>query len=165
MRYIGLDAATAEQRLAQAQVEWHLVNDEGTDAERRLIEAFLPDGERQLRGTFDAEPPAPGEEHAAHCAWHTNAVDEVHTFLSGTGLFEFVTPEGVVAVVAERGDVMVNRGAEHRYLPLASQSLRLRHSGPPDGDFGYAATATPNDDWANVQNVPVEAYDPRDQGD
>ncbi|MFC6237254.1 hypothetical protein [Longivirga aurantiaca] len=151
MRYIGLDTATAVQRLAGARVEWHTVGDEGSDAERALIDTFLAEGERQLRGTFDAEPPAVGEEHQAHCAWHTNAVDEVHTFLSGTGRFEFATPDGVIAVVAEAGDVMVNRGAEHRYLPLTSQRLRLRHSGPPDGDFGYVATTTPNDPWSATE--------------
>ncbi len=147
MRYIGIDHVAAQEQLAAVGVHWHAVGGEGTEAERTVIDAVLPDGERQLRGTFDAQPPAAGEEHLAHCAWHTNAVDEVHTFLTGLGIFEFMTPDGAVTVVSEAGDVMANRGAEHRFLPVTSQQLRLRHSGPADGDFGYVATATHSGPW------------------
>lgn len=150
MRYLDIDEKVARQRLAGVGVEWYAVGAEGTEAEGAVIAKFLPEGQRQLRGTFDAEPPAAGEEHLAHCAWHTNQVDEVHTFLTGLGIFEFGTPDGVVTVVSEAGDVMVNRGAEHRFLPLESQRLRLRHSGPADGDFGYVATATVNGPWPTI---------------
>ncbi|MCX6460660.1 MAG: hypothetical protein NTZ03_10170 [Actinobacteria bacterium] len=150
MRYIGTNADVAQEELAAVGVQWYAVDSEGTEAEIALIAAFLPEGERQLRGTFDAEPPAAGEEHLAHCAWHTNRVDEVHTFLTGLGRFEFRTPDGLITVLSEPGDVMVNRGAEHRFLPLTSQRLRLRHSGPVEGDFGYIATATVNGPWLPI---------------
>ena len=150
MRYIGVDEETAQERLAAVGVQWHAVGTEGSAAERALIDTVLPDGERQLRGTFDAEPPASGEEHLTHCAWHTNDVTEVHAFVTGLGIFEFATPDGTITVVSEPGDVMVNRGAEHRFLPVTSQRLRLRHSGPVDADFGYVATARHNGPWPTI---------------
>ena len=131
MRYIGVDETVAQEQLAAVGVQWHAVDSEGTEAELVLIAAA-------------------GEEHLAHCAWHTNNVDEVHTFLTGLGMFEFVTPQGVVTVLSESGDVMVNQGAEHRFLPVTSQRLRLRHSGPADADFGYIATATVNGPWPAI---------------
>jgi len=150
VRYVGIDETVAREQLAAVGVQWHAVDSEGTEAELALIAAYLPEGERHVRGTFDAEPPAAGEDHLAHCAWHTNNVDEVHTFLTGLGMFEFVTPQGVVTVLSESGDVMVNQGAEHRFLPVTSQRLRLRHSGPVDADFGYIATATDNGPWPAI---------------
>jgi len=150
VRYIGVDESIARERLASVGVEWHAVGAEGSEAEIALIHAVLPEKERHLRGTFVAEPPTPGEEHSAHCAWHTNDVDEVHTFLTGVGIFEFMTADGAITVVSEAGDVMVNRGAEHRFLPVVTQTLQLRHSGPPGADFGYVASDTPNDPWPAI---------------
>jgi hypothetical protein len=150
MRFIGIDEAKGRRLLASVGVEWHAIGQEGSDAETEVIEAVLPEGERQVRGTFDAEPPAAGEEHLAHCAWHRNSVDEGHTFNSGLGIFEFWTQDGPVTVVSEAGDLMVNRRAEHRFRPVTTQQLRLRHSGPVDGGFGYVATVRDQGAWPSI---------------
>jgi hypothetical protein len=151
VRFIGLDQDEARRRLATVGTEIIAIGSEGSDVEAQTLARVLPEGERGARGTFEAHPPAAGEEHAAHCAWHTNAVTEAHTINSGLGLFQFWTDAGVVTVVTEAGDLLVNRGAEHRFLPVRHQQLRLHHSGGPDQDFGYVATARPPDAWPAVQ--------------
>lgn len=140
VRFIGLDEETARRRLARIGTEIVHVGAEGSDLEAGTVARVLCEGERQLRSTFDAQPPAPGEEHAGVCAWHTNAVTEAHTFASGHGVLEFWTEDGVVALLVEPGDLLVNRGAEHRFLPVVAQQLQLRHSGTVDQDLGYVPT-------------------------
>jgi mannose-6-phosphate isomerase-like protein (cupin superfamily) len=83
-------------------------------------------------------------------AWHVNAQDEAHTVLSGTGLMQFVTPQGVVTVVVEAGDVVVVRGAEHRYRPLTAQGWAIRHSGGPGDDLGARETGRPSGPWPEL---------------
>lgn len=150
MEFVGIDEDSGRQRLAGIGVEIHQIGREGSAEEAEVIAAVLPEGERHVRGTFDATAPAPGEEQAAHCAWHTNAVTEAHTFNSGRGLFEFWTDDGQVGVVLTGGDLLVNRGAEHRMRPLGDQQLRLRHSGGADADFGYVDTGRSPMPWLEV---------------
>jgi hypothetical protein len=150
VRFIGLDEGAARHRLSGVGTEIVEVGPEGSDLEVESLARVLPEGERHVRGTFEAQPPTPGEEHEAHCAWHTNAVTEAHTINSGLGVFEFWTEEGVVTVVTEPGDLVVNRGAEHRFLPLVHQQLRLHHSGTADQDFGYVATGRTPAPWPSV---------------
>jgi hypothetical protein len=150
VRFIGLDEATARRRLLAVGTEIVQIGSEGSELEAEILAGALPEGRRHVRGTFEALPPAPGEEHDAHCAWHTNAVTEAHTINSGLGLFEFWTEDGVVTVVTEPGDLLVNRGVEHRFLPVAHQQLRLHHSGESDQDFGYVATGRTPAPWPSV---------------
>jgi mannose-6-phosphate isomerase-like protein (cupin superfamily) len=150
MEFIDIDEDGGRALLASVGTEIHRVGQEGGAEEARLVAETLAEDERHLRGTFDATAPSAGEEHAAHCAWHTNAVVEAHTITSGRGLFQFWTTQGAVSVVLTQGDLLVNRGAEHRFLPLGDQRLRLRHSGPPDADFGYADTGRGPMPWPPV---------------
>ncbi|MCW2772239.1 MAG: hypothetical protein JWN91_565 [Nocardioides sp.] len=150
MEFIDIDADGARALLASVGTEIHRVEHEGSAEEARLVAEALGEDERHVRGTFDATAPEAGEEHAAHCAWHTNAVVEAHTFTSGRGLFQFWTSQGAVSVVLTAGDLLVNRGAEHRFLPLGDQQLRLRYSGPPDADFGYVDTGRSPMPWPAV---------------
>jgi hypothetical protein len=151
VRFLGRDEGEARRLLAAVGTEIVAIGAEGSDAESHELARVLPEAERGIRGTFEALPPAAGEEHAAHCAWHTNAVTEAHTFNSGLGLFQFWTDEGVVSVITEPGDLLVNRGAEHRFLPVRHQQLRLRYSGGPDQDFGYVATGRTPEPWPDVE--------------
>ncbi|GAA1136064.1 hypothetical protein [Nocardioides aquiterrae] len=150
MEFIDIDEDRGRALLASVGTEIHQIGQEGSAEEARVVEAVLAEGERHVRGTFDATAPAAGEEHLAHCAWHTNGVVEAHTFNSGRGLFQFWTAEGPVGVVLTAGDLLVNRGAEHRFLPLGDQQLRLRHSGPEDADFGYVDTGRSPMPWPEV---------------
>lgn len=150
MEFVGIDEESGRRLLAAIGTEIHQIGREGSTDEAEVVASVLPEGERHVRGTFDATAPAPGEEHAAHCAWHINAVTEAHTINSGRGLFEFWTDEGPVSVVLTAGDLLVNRSAEHRYRPLGDQQLRLRHSGGMDGDFGYVDTGRSPAPWPEV---------------
>lgn len=150
MEFIGIDDEDGRSLLRAVGTEIHQIRQEGSPEETRLVARALPEGERHTRGTFDATAPDPGDEHAAHCAWHTNSVTEAHTFNSGRGLFQFWTEQGPVSVVLTAGDLLVNRGAEHRFLPLGKQQLRLRHSGGADGDFGYVDTGRSPMPWPEV---------------
>lgn len=150
MEFIGIDGERGLSLLRSVGTEIHQVEEEGSQLESELVASVLPEGERHVRGTFDATAPALGEEHSAHCAWHTNSVTEAHTFNSGRGLFQFWTAEGPVSVVLTAGDLLVNRGAEHRFLPLGDQQLRLRHSGEADGEFGYVGTGRSPMPWPDL---------------
>ena len=154
MEFIGgMNAETGLSRLRAIGTEIHQIGQEGSRLEAQVLAEVLPEGKRHVRGTFDATPPAPGQEHAAHCAWHTNNVIEAHTFNSGRGLFEFWADEGPMGVILESGDLLVNRGAEHRFLPLENQQLRLRHSGDVDGDFGYVDTGRSPMPWPDLPEL------------
>lgn len=150
MEFIGIDEERGRSKLRTVGTEIHQIGQEGSPLETELVARALPEGQRHVRGTFDAMAPAPGEEHTAHCAWHTNSVTEAHTFNSGRGLFQFWTEEGPVSVVLTAGDLLVNRGAEHRFLPLGDQQLRLRHSGDVDGEFGYVDTGRSPMPWPEL---------------
>ena len=147
VKFIGIDEADGRRRLLSVGTEFHQVGSEGSDLESEVVAQVLAEGERYVRATFDATPPAAGFEFAAHCGWHTNAVVEAHTITSGRGIFEFWTEGGPVAVLTEAGDLLVNRGAEHRFRPLTDQRLRLRYSGPADGDFGAIDTGRTPEPW------------------
>jgi hypothetical protein len=145
VRFIGIEADVAVQRLAVLGVE--LVKAGGDDA--AVVERALPDGERQVRSDVVIEPPA--DDTAGMAAWHVNSLDEAHSVRSGEGLVQFWTDAGPVSAVLEAGDVMVVRGAEHRYLPLTTQRWLIRHAGGPTQeqatrDTGRAAQPWPSSD-------------------
>jgi mannose-6-phosphate isomerase-like protein (cupin superfamily) len=134
-----------EGQLAAAGVRF--VHAPGDDAPEAVIAEMLGRDERQVRAVVVAEPPAPGEEYSGMGAWHVNAVQEVHFVRSGRGLLQFALPEGTCAVEIAAGDVMIVRGAEHRYLPLESQEWVLRYSGPAEGDLGARETGRDAGPW------------------
>lgn len=150
MKFIGIEPESGRLQLASVGVEFHAIGHEGSSLESELVAHTLPESERHIRATFDAKPPEPGEEHAAHCAWHTNGVHEAHTINSGRGIFQIQAGKDCITVIGEAGDLFINRGAEHRYRPLTSQQLRLRHTGATDGEFGYVDTGRSPTPWPDL---------------
>jgi hypothetical protein len=122
----------------------------GEDAPADLIAGVLGPEERGVRAVVVAEPPVAGEEHAGMGAWHVNSVVEAHFVRTGRGLLQVALAEGVASVEVVPGDVMIVRGAEHRYLPLEPQEWVLRHSGPADADLGAQETGRGPDPWPTM---------------
>jgi len=143
VRFLGIHADEAVRRLALVGTEIVATTDD--QSEHTVVARVLPIGERGVRVEVDIEPP--DDVHEGMCAWHVNAQTEAHTVLSGRGVVEFVTPEGVVPAELGAGDVMVVRGAEHRYRPLSTQRWAIRHSGPEDADLEPRDTGRPSEAW------------------
>ena len=112
-----------------------------------------------MRGVVVAQPPGPGEEHSGMGAWHVNEVDEVHFVRSGRGVLQFVLPEGLCSVEVAQGDVVVIRGAEHRYLPREPQEWVLRHSGPEDAGLAARETGRDGMAWRGRRNPERDVLD------
>lgn len=111
-----------------------------------LVEALGPD-ERQVRAIVVAQPPAPGEEYTGMGAWHVNDVDEAHFARTGRGMLQVVLAEGIACIEIVPGDVMIVRGAEHRYLPLEPQEWVLRYSGPDSAELSPRETGREASPW------------------
>lgn len=133
-----------------AAVGVRFVHAPGDDAPADLVGEVLGVGERQVRAVVMAEPPASGDEHSGMGAWHVNAVQEIHFVRSGRGLLQVALPEGTASIELLAGDVMIVRGAEHRYLPLEAQEWVLRHSGAPDADLGARETGREAEPWPSM---------------
>jgi mannose-6-phosphate isomerase-like protein (cupin superfamily) len=117
-------------------------------AEDQVVLAMFGDDHTADRGESDLSPPE--DETAAAsgmAAWHVNERAEAHTVRSGTGLMQFITESGPVSVVLQPGDVIVIRGAEHRYRPLTVQRWALRWPGGADADLGARETGRTADAW------------------
>lgn len=140
---IDLEAALAE-------VGVRFVHAPGKDAPAEVLSEVLGPGELQVRAVVVAEPPAPGEEHGGMGAWHVNAVHEAHFARSGRGILQVVLADGIATVEVIPGDVMLIRGAEHRYVPLEAQEWVLRHTGPDDADLGARETDRAADPWPSA---------------
>ncbi len=122
----------------------------GDDTPAAILEELLGPDERDVRAVIVAEPPAPGEEFTGMGAWHVNAVQEVHFSRRGRGLVQFQLPEGMASVEVMAGDIMIIRGAEHRYRPIEAQEWVLRHSGPAGGDLGARETGRADEPWPQI---------------
>jgi hypothetical protein len=143
VRFLDSDADDAVRRLALVGTEIVATTDEAS--EQAVVARVLPIGERGVRVEVDIEPP--DDVFSAMGAWHVNARTEAHTVRSGRGVVEFVTPAGVVSAELGAGDVMVVRGAEHRYRPLTAQRWAIRHSGPDDAELDPRDTGRPSETW------------------
>lgn len=119
----------------------------GDDAPADVLAQVLGPDERQVRAVVVADPPAPGEEHSGMGAWHVNAVHEAHFARSGRGLLQVPLPQGLASVEVIPGDVMIVRGAEHRYRPLESQEWILRYTGPADAELSPRETGRDAEPW------------------
>ena len=147
-RVIGRDEASARGLLDAAGVRLHAADPATGDARPELVASVLPEGARHVRGQVDAE--ASDDVDGGMAAWHVNPVDELHVVLSGRGLMEFVTVDGVVTVLVEQGDVVEVRGAEHRYRPLSTQGWRLRFDGPAEAGLEPTQTGRAGDPWPTI---------------
>jgi hypothetical protein len=136
-------AEEARELLSAGRTEVHPLS-----AEDEVVLAAIGDDPSAYRGEFDLAPPA--DEAAAAsgmAAWHVNERDEAHTIRSGAGLMQFITDSGVVSVFLQPGDVLVIRGAEHRYRPLTVQRWTLRWLGGADATLGARETGREGGDW------------------
>jgi hypothetical protein len=147
VRYVGIDADVARARLADVGTQ---LLDDATPDEIAALDASLPVEMREIRARVSIDPPTRGDEHSGMGAWHVNAETEAHLVVSGEGLVEFMTPDGPVAAVITGGDVMVVRGAEHRYRPITVQEWVIRHSGGPDDDLGTRETGRASTPWPTL---------------
>lgn len=141
----GPHDADAHALLRDAGVE--LREAPGIDVPGDWLAEVLPEGERDVRAAITADPPAPGAEFEGMGAWHVNAQHECHLVKGGRGLLQVVTDGGIVTVELEQGDVMIVRGAEHRYLPIEPQGWVLRWSGAPDAGLDPRETGRQPVPW------------------
>jgi hypothetical protein len=118
------------------------------DPEHDEVRADVLGADIEPKGEITAEPPA--DEAAANegmGGWHINGGNEFETVVSGTGIVEFMTDKGAIAVLLEAGDVMAVERAEHRYRPLTPQSWVLRFEGDDLGAVDTGRVAKP---WPSV---------------
>jgi mannose-6-phosphate isomerase-like protein (cupin superfamily) len=133
-----------------AAIGVRFVHAPGEDAPASIIDEVLGPDERHVRAVVVAEPPGADDEFTGMGAWHVNSMDEVHFVRSGRGQLQFVLPQGVCSVEVMAGDVMVVRGAEHRYRPVRAQEWVIRHSGPAEGDLGARETGRDPQPWPHL---------------
>lgn len=112
-----------------------------------VLRDVLAEGERGERGVVTMHPPEPNDEFSGVGAWHVNESFEAHLLREGRGLVQFVTPNGTVTVVVEAGDVMIIRGAEHRFRPLTAVTWVLHYGGPEGADLVTRNTGRADDPW------------------
>lgn len=133
------------KRLAALGVEFHQTDND--DVPDELLQAVLPEGERQQRAVAAMEPPAPGDEFTGVGAWHVNAQDEAHLLRSGSGELQFVDEDGIISVRLEAGDIMIVRRAEHRFRAITPCIWVLHYSGPDAADLITTPTGRLHSPW------------------
>ena len=143
-RFLTYDEGRSRAFLEVSGVRILRIDDPNHDA----LMAEVLGSDTQERGRIVAEPPA-DEAAAAEGmgAWHVNAGNEFETVVSGTGILEFMTDKGAVAVLLEAGDIMAVERAEHRYRPLTPQEWVLRFEGD---DLGATDTGRVSGPWPSA---------------
>lgn len=151
-KIVGRDESRGVDALAQAGVEFHRATlvDDAYVTPADVVAAVLPEGCRDVREEVRAVVPEGDMRDHGMGAWHINDAFEVHTILSGEGILEFVTPEGIVSVLGTAGDIMVVRGVEHRYLPLTDQIWQIRTSAEPGTAMTARETGRDSLPWPTV---------------
>ena len=140
-----LTTADSSHRLTDLGVEFHATNeDDGPD---HLLALALAEGERQTRGEVAVDPPAAGQEFEDFGAWHINDGNEAHLLPSRTGQAQFVDDGGEITVDVEAGDVMIIRGAEHRFRALTPAVWVLHFAGPEGADLVATQTGRQDTPW------------------
>lgn len=146
-QFLSLAEDVARASLAQAGVQLLAEDDPRRD---EILADALGQDSLEDRLTVDIVPPEEGEESTGMGAWHIREQAEAHSVLTGRGLVEFITADGVVPVIVESGDIMVVRRTEHRYLPLTDQRWILRWSGGPAAVFDNTDTGRDSASWTQV---------------
>ena len=135
----------SSQRLADLGVEFHTTDQD--DVPDHLLALALKEGERHPRGEVAVDPPAAGKEFEDFGAWHVNDGNEAHLLRSGTGQVQFVDDGGVITVDVEAGDVMIIRGAEHRFRALTPAVWVLHFAGAEGADLVATQTGRLDTPW------------------
>ena len=140
-----LTPGDSSQRLTDLGVEFHTTDED--DVPDHLLALALEEGERQTRGEVAVDPPAAGQEFEDFGAWHVNDGNEAHLLRSGTGQVQFVDADGVITVDVKAGDVMIIRGAEHRFRALTTAVWVLHFAGPEGADLIATQTGRQDTPW------------------
>ena len=140
-----LTPGDSSQRLTDLGVEFHTTDQD--DVPDHLLALALKEGERQTRGEVAVDPPAAGKEFEDFGAWHVNDGNEAHLLRSGTGQVQFVDDGGVITVNVEAEDVMIIRGAEHRFRALTPAVWVLHFAGPEGADLVATQTGRQDSPW------------------
>ena len=140
-----LTPGDSSQRLTDLGVEFHTTDQD--DVPDHLLALALKEGERQTRGEVAVDPPAAGKEFEDFGAWHVNDGNEAHLLRSGTGQVQFVDDNGVITVNVEAGDIMIIRGAEHRFRALTPAVWVLHFAGPEGADLVATQTGRQDSPW------------------
>jgi mannose-6-phosphate isomerase-like protein (cupin superfamily) len=140
-----LTPGDSSQRLTDLGVEFHTTDED--DVPDHLLALALEEGERQTRGEVAVDPPAAGQEFEDFGAWHVNDGNEAHFLRSGTGQVQFVDDDGVITVDVEAGDVMIIRGAEHRFRALTPAVWVLHFAGVEGADLVATQTGRQDSPW------------------
>lgn len=146
-QFLDMSEESAREALSHVGVQ---IISEGDRQREHILTDALGSVSVVDRVTVDIAPPSPGDEFLDMGAWHVRPQAEAHSVLSGQGLVEFMTPIGLVPVIVEGGDIMVVRGAEHRYLPLTDQRWILRWSGGPEATLEGTDTGRESTPWTQV---------------
>jgi len=140
-----LTPGDSSQRLTDLGVEFHTTDED--DVPDHLLALALVEGERHPRGEVAVDPPASGQEFEDFGAWHVNDGNEAHLLRSGTGQVQFVDDGGVITVNVEAEDVMIIRGAEHRFRALTPAVWVLHFAGPEGADLFATQTGRQDTPW------------------
>ena len=147
VRFLYDDVAQAQALLAANGVELVAVSEVN---EQLAVHRVLAVSEADVRADVVLTAPHHADADSGNGAWHINAQHEAHTVLEGIGVIEFWCGDTAVSAVLEPGDIMLVRGAEHRYRPLTDQRWLIRYSGGPEEELTATQTGRPSSPWPEV---------------
>ncbi len=147
VRFLSHDDAEAQSLLAANGVELVAVSQ---IHEQLAVHRVLAASEADVRADVVLTAPNDADADSGNGAWHVNAQHEAHTVLEGVGVIEFWCGDGPVGAVLEPGDIMLVKGAEHRYRPLTDQRWLIRYSGGPQEQLTATQTGRPSAPWPAV---------------
>ena len=148
VRYLHDDVEVVEALLAAHGVA--LVSTNSVD-ESTAVATVLTGSDTEVRADVVLAAQDDAQADLGVGAWHINNEHEAHTVVDGIGVIEFWCGDRAVAAVLEAGDVMLVRGAEHRYRPVTDQRWLIRFSGGPQADLIPTETGRPSEPWPSVE--------------
>jgi mannose-6-phosphate isomerase-like protein (cupin superfamily) len=147
VHYLHDDAEAAVALLAHHGVALVSTNDVVED---QAVAGVLSGSDAEVRADVVLAAPDDQDADSGVGAWHINNEHEAHTVVEGRGVIEFWCGDRSVAAVLEAGDIMLVRGAEHRYRPLTDQRWLIRYSGGPESELTPTETGRPSAAWPVV---------------
>lgn len=115
--------------------------------ESTAVSSVLTGSDADVRADVVLAAPDAAAADSGVGAWHINNQHEAHTVVEGTGIIEFWCGDRAVAAVLEPGDIMLVKGAEHRYRPLTDQRWLIRFSGGAEAELLPTETGRLSQGW------------------